>query len=166
MWSVIHRITQDQRHHLPILAWQLLFCSQYCSSGLCLQNIVSDVFAFFFFFICCLVALPKEPWRAAGRNIILSVLFWKLWEKKLGGFLPGCRNSRLTSRGTREEGSQSRISVQFTSLESQWKCFSQFCWELNHVHMGDDWNYIYRALDTGQRLDMKRWLILFKKRQM
>lgn len=106
---------------------------QHHSWDLCLQNIMPNVF----FFIHRLVVLSKEPWRAAERKIILSVLFWKLWKKKQRQFLRGCWNSRLKSRGAVEEGSQLWICVWFTLLGSQWKRFYWFCWELSHVLLLD-----------------------------
>lgn len=107
------------------------------------------------FFIHCLVSLSKEPWGAAERKIILSVLFWKLWKKKQREFLRSFRNSRLKSRGAMEEGSQLWICVWFTLLGSQWKWFYWFCWELSHVLLLDRVELCYCKLgDKALKLNI------------
>lgn len=131
-----------------------------------------------FLFSFHLVALSKEPWRAAERKIIWSDLFRKLSKKMLREFLRGGRNWRLKSRGAMEEGSQLWISV--------WICvcwclngngFTDFteCWAMSFYEIGWRyatangvirlWNWIYGTLDTGKSLDKNRWWDPVQKRE-
>lgn len=102
-----------------------------------LRLLFAEHYTKYFFLIHPLVALSKEPWRAAERKTILSVLFWKLWEEKQSEFLRACRNSRLKSRGAVEETSELQTCAWFSLQGSQWKRLYWFFWELSQVLLQD-----------------------------
>lgn len=149
MWSVIHRITQDQRHHLPILAWQLLFCSQYCSSGLCLQNIVSGVFAFFFFFfsfavwLLCLKNLEELQGGISFYRFCFESFGRKSWEES-------CQAAGIQGWQAEEPGRKAH---------SHGSVSSSHCWDLNgNVFPDSAGNWTTCTWETTEIIYTELWI--------